>query len=147
MRRQWTHVRVLITHQSMRVHPKPYLSDNRSLANVTRSTLLRSYLLMSFDNGDRGPHWSLKRAPTKRSCPNPTGVEVHEWVQPSHCYQYEQLLRHGHLLRWMDVAACLSGEMSWVCALHCSRNPILSVSVTGHSLQFPAYHSSSTKCM
>ena len=45
----------------------------------------------------------------KPSRPNPTLVEVHEWVQPSHCHQDNQTLRHGQLLRWMDIAACLSG--------------------------------------
>ena len=44
------------------------------------------------------------------TAPNPTLVEVNEWVWPSHCHQHEAVLRHGQLLRWMDIAACLSGE-------------------------------------
>ncbi len=72
----------------------------------------QSFLEMSTENEDRGPHWALKKVTTKRLLPNPTSVEVHEWVMPSCCFQHkQQLLRHGHLLRWMDVAACLSGEL------------------------------------
>ena len=59
--------------------------------------------------------WSLKklRSISKPSLPtpNPTLVEVNEWVWPSHCHQHEAVLRHGQLLRWMDVAACLSGGL------------------------------------
>ena len=46
---------------------------------------------------------------------NSTTVEVHEWVQTTHCHQHElhdNTLRHGHLLRWMDITACLSGLIS-----------------------------------
>lgn len=59
---------------------------------------------------DRGPYWQFKRKPSAQPPPpNPTLVEIHEWVQPSHCHQHDNTLRHGHLLRWMDIAACLSG--------------------------------------
>ena len=51
-----------------------------------------------------------KRASSSPSVPNPTLVEVHEWVRPTHCHEHDKTLRHGHLLRWMDIAACLSGE-------------------------------------
>ncbi|XP_064392376.1 acetyl-coenzyme A thioesterase-like [Halichondria panicea] len=80
-------------------------------------------LQMSTENEDRGPHWALKKVPTKRLLPNPTSVEVHEWVMPSCCFQHEQqFLRHGHLLRWMDVAACLSAEKH-------ARVPCVTVSI------------------
>lgn len=60
--------------------------------------------------------WSLKKLrsiskPSLQPTPNPTLVEVNEWVWPSHCHQHEAVLRHGQLLRWMDVAACLSGRL------------------------------------
>ncbi len=70
---------------------------------------------------DRGPHWTLKKVTSKRLLPNPTCVEVHEWVMPSHCYQHSEMLRHGQLLRWMDVAACLSGEFECQCMTHVTR--------------------------
>ena len=57
--------------------------------------------------------WKLKKAEDAAAgplLPNPTLVEVHEWVQPSHCHQHDSTLRPGHLLRWMDITACLSGE-------------------------------------
>ena len=59
--------------------------------------------------------WSLKKLrsisrPFLSPAPNPTLMEVNEWVWPSHCHQHAAVLRHGQLLRWMDVAACLSGE-------------------------------------
>ena len=58
--------------------------------------------------------WSVKKlrpvsGPPQPPRPNPTLVEVNEWVWPSHCHQHKAVLRHGQLLRWMDVAACLSG--------------------------------------
>ena len=68
---------------------------------------------------ERGPHWELRKRRTTSSSlngdtqatvhANPTAVEVHEWVQTSHCHQHDNTLRHGHLLRWMDITACLSG--------------------------------------
>ena len=69
---------------------------------------------------ERGPHWELRKRRTTSSLlngesqaatvhTNPTAVEVHEWVQTSHCHQHDNTLRHGHLLRWMDITACLSG--------------------------------------
>ena len=71
-------------------------------------------------SGGRSPssapaEWSLKKLrsisrPSMPTPPNPTLVEVNEWVWPSHCHQHPAVLRHGQLLRWMDVAACLSGE-------------------------------------
>ena len=74
---------------------------------------------------ERGPHWELRSRRQAGSLDsagsvvpreNPTAVEVHEWVQSSHCHQHDNTLRHGHLLRWMDITACLSG--SWG-ALEC----------------------------
>ena len=70
---------------------------------------------------ERGPHWELRKRRTTSSLSNgaessqavhtnPTAVEVHEWVQTSHCHQHDNTLRHGHLLRWMDITACLSGQ-------------------------------------
>lgn len=53
---------------------------------------------------------SISRLPLQPT-PNPTLIEVNEWVWPSHCHQHEAVLRHGQLLRWMDVAACLSGKI------------------------------------
>ena len=70
---------------------------------------------------ERGPHWELRKRRTTSSLvngdaaksqtayTNPTAVEVHEWVQTSHCHQHDNTLRPGHLLRWMDITACLSG--------------------------------------
>ena len=64
---------------------------------------------------ERGSHWELRKRKTTGSLSaatvhtNPTAVEVHEWVQTSHCHQHDNTLRHGHLLRWMDITACLSG--------------------------------------
>ena len=64
------------------------------------------------------PSWSRSRLRSTTSqgslSPplNPTLVEVNEWVLPSHCHQHEPTLRHGQLLRWMDIASCLSGETS-----------------------------------
>ena len=58
--------------------------------------------------------------------PNPTLVEVHEWVQPSHCHQHDNTLRPGHLLRWMDITACLSGWLVTVTLLrggHVASSP------------------------
>ena len=58
--------------------------------------------------------------------PNPTLVEVHEWVQPSHCHQHDNTLRPGHLLRWMDITACLSGWLVTVTLLrggHVANSP------------------------
>ena len=70
---------------------------------------------------ERGPHWELRKrkASSLNGCAsephtphiNPTAVEVHEWVQSSHCHQHDNTLRHGHLLRWMDITACLSGPL------------------------------------
>ena len=61
------------------------------------------------------PAWGLKSNEEggKGSAPplNPTLVEVHEWVRPSHCNQHDNCLRPGHLLRWMDITACLSGML------------------------------------
>ena len=54
-------------------------------------------------------HQWQQRQKMSASRPNPTLVEVHEWVQPFHCHHDNQTLRHGQLLRWMDIAACLSG--------------------------------------
>lgn len=57
--------------------------------------------------------WDRKKLRSFSQLPlpqNPTLVEVNEWVWPSHCHQHEAVLRHGQLLRWMDIAACLSGE-------------------------------------
>lgn len=51
--------------------------------------------------------WQHRKSNTP--LPNPTLVEVHEWVLPSHCHRDDCTLRHGQLLRWMDIAACLSG--------------------------------------
>ncbi len=62
------------------------------------------------ESSDRGPHWNVLKRPPTGPHTNATCVEVYEWVQPSHCNQHEQFLRHGHMLRWMDVAACLSGQ-------------------------------------
>ena len=76
---------------------------------------------------ERGSHWELRKRRTTGSLSNgassqaaaaatvhrnPTAVEVHEWVQTSHCHQHDNTLRHGHLLRWMDITACLSGLSS-----------------------------------
>ena len=67
-------------------------------------------------NYERGPHWELvKRRNTNSSLngakmhTNATAVEVHEWVQTTHCHEHDNTLRPGHLLRWMDITACLSG--------------------------------------
>lgn len=74
---------------------------------------------MSVDAGEEcedspWPKWGLKKRDERGKgrgdhAPNPTQVEVHEWVQPSHCHQHNNTLRPGHLLRWMDITACLSG--------------------------------------
>ena len=63
------------------------------------------------DEWSQGRLRSLSR-PTLEPTINPTLMEVNEWVWPSHCHQHEAVLRHGQLLRWMDVAACLSGELN-----------------------------------
>ena len=73
--------------------------------------------------------WSLHKLrsisqPSLPPTPNPTLVEVNEWVWPSYCHQHEPVLRHGQLLRWMDVAACLSGERMCRC---CSPWQILHI--------------------
>lgn len=66
--------------------------------------------------GDTRPRWTLKKRgrseASATSTTNPSLVEVHEWVQPSHCHQHDDTLRPGHLLRWMDITACLSGGYS-----------------------------------
>lgn len=71
--------------------------------------------------------WSLtkRKSKTENIVPNPTLVEVHEWVQPSHCHHLQHdnnMLQHGQLLRWMDITACLSAERH-------AKHPCVTVSV------------------
>ena len=93
------------------------------------------------------PDWSLKKRKSKLANipPNSTLVEVHEWVQPSHCHHHQHddhILRHGQLLRWMDIAACLSGKSTalhqmiegyvlefWV-QMDCMSHPVPAVATT-----------------